>query len=94
MTSESTKPSGRGDACFKQRANHFPERIEGENIPLIKLISDTGKLLGNVHHAYIKSLRTLVSTHINKQFKDRLIDAPASRWMAFWGKAGKTGESS
>lgn len=54
---------------------------ERDDRKLIEQLSDTGRLLANIHHSESMSRRKLMEFGINKKFKETLEDAPLGEWL-------------
>lgn len=52
-----------------------------ENHQLIEVISDTGRLLSDIHFSESTSRRILLSSNLNKKFKDAVEDAPIDDFL-------------
>lgn len=51
------------------------------NLQVIELMSDAGRLMADLHHEKSKSRRVLISSDLNKTFKETLTDASLDGWL-------------
>ncbi|VEN58033.1 unnamed protein product [Callosobruchus maculatus] len=47
----------------------------------IRLLSDAGRLLANVHHSESRSRRELIALNLNKELKETLVSTPISKFL-------------
>lgn len=57
------------------------EPSPSDNKEIIEHLSDTGRLLADIHHTFSLSRRDLVSLNLNKDLKDPLREAPIDEWL-------------